>query len=105
MDHVNALPIFSDISQVMNELDEQQRAAFLQFVTGTSRVPLGGFKFLVGMRGPQKFSIQRAYGENKLPTAHTCFNQLDLPGYSSKQLLKKKLLLAITEGKEGFGFV
>lgn len=53
------LPPSLCVVQVMNELDEKQRAAFLQFVTGTSRVPLGGFKFLVGMRGPQKFSIQR----------------------------------------------
>lgn len=30
-----------------------------QFVTGTSRVPLGGFRELMGMRGPQQFSIHR----------------------------------------------
>ena len=40
-------------------------------MTGTSQVPLEGFKGLVGMRGPQKFSVHRAYGENRLPTAHT----------------------------------
>ena len=32
------------------------------------------------------------------------FNQLDLAEYKSKDQLKNKLLLAITEGKEGFGF-
>ncbi|CDJ49815.1 hypothetical protein EBH_0028800 [Eimeria brunetti] len=88
----------------MGEFDTAHKAAFLQFVTGTSRVPIGGFKNLIGMRGPQKFSIQKAYGEDRLPSAHTCFNQLDLPAYSSKAVLREKLLLAITEGREGFGF-
>jgi hypothetical protein len=57
------------------------------------------------MNGPTKFSIHKAYSANKLPTAHTCFNQLDLPEYPSKDILIEKLMLAITEGKEGFGFV
>lgn len=42
----------------------------------------------MGMRGPQQFSVHRDYGENRLPSAHTCFNQLDLPEYSNKELLK-----------------
>jgi len=33
------------------------------------------------------------------------FNQLDLPEYRTKEILKEKLMIAITEGKEGFGFV
>ena len=32
------------------------------------------------------------------------FNQLDLPEYSSKEQLQERLLLAIHEGSEGFGF-
>ncbi|ETW18996.1 hypothetical protein PFFVO_02203, partial [Plasmodium falciparum Vietnam Oak-Knoll (FVO)] len=90
---------------VLQEFDENKKASFLQFVTGTSRVPLGGFKNLMGMRGAQKMIIYKAYGEDRLPTAHTCFNQLDLPEYSSKELLKSKLIRAIMEGKEGFGFI
>jgi hypothetical protein len=68
-------------------------------------VPLEGFKGLIGMRGPQKFSIHRAYGEERLPTAHTCFNQLDVPDYPSEEVLQRKLLQAICEAHEGFGFV
>jgi hypothetical protein len=41
----------------------------------------------------------------KLPRAHTCFNQLDLPNYPTKEILIEKLTIAITEGKEGFGLV
>jgi len=42
---------------------------------------------------------------DRLPTAHTCFNQLDLPDYPSEEVLQKKLLQAICEAHEGFGFV
>jgi E3 ubiquitin-protein ligase HUWE1 len=91
--------------EILHGLGRQQRANFLQFVTGTSKVPLGGFSQLQGMRGTQRFSIHKAYGEaGLLPSAHTCFNQLDLPVYASRDELQDKLLLAITEGSEGFGF-
>ena len=87
------------------------------------------------MRGVQRFSIHRAYGDaGNLPSAHTwcvrcgmvfshhafivahapslpthpptyaSFNQLDLPAYASQEELRNKLLTAIKEGSEGFGF-
>lgn len=90
--------------KVMSEFTQEQRAWFLQFATGTTRVPVEGFKGLIGMRGPQKFSIHRAYGADRLPSAHTCFNQLDLPDYPSEEVLREKLLQAVREGYEGFGF-
>ena len=39
----------------------------------------------------------------RLPSAHTCFNVLLLPEYPDPKILKKNLLLAITEGAVGFG--
>ena len=91
---------------VLFSFNREERALFLQFVTGTSKVPLDGFANLQGMRGIQRFSIHRIHGEGSqaLPTAHTCFNQLDLPQYSSQEELKEKLMIAIKEGSEGFGF-
>ncbi|CAA2961184.1 E3 ubiquitin- ligase UPL2-like [Olea europaea subsp. europaea] len=72
---------------------------------GTSKVPLEGFSALQGISGCQKFQIHKAYvSGNHLPSAHTCFNQLDLPEYPSKQHLEERLLVAIHEGNEGFGF-
>ncbi|KAG5360586.1 E3 ubiquitin-protein ligase ptr1 [Yarrowia sp. B02] len=89
----------------IRSFDDEERAKLLQFVTGTSKVPLDGFKELEGMNGPTKFNIHRAYGNNeRLPSSHTCFNQLDLPEYDSYETLRGSLLLAITEGREGFGF-
>jgi hypothetical protein len=88
--------------EVLEQFDMELRTAFLQFVTGSSRVPVEGFKELRGMNGIQKFSIHREFQEDRLPRAHTCFNQLDLPNYKSKDILIEKLMLAVTEGKEGF---
>ena len=91
--------------EVLEGFDNNLRASFLQFVTGTSRVPSDGFKALRGMNGSHKFTIQKDFGIEKLPRAHTCFNQLDLPDYPSKEILIEKLTMAITEGREGFGFI
>ena len=89
----------------VKSFDSEERAKLLQFVTGTSKVPLNGFKELNGMNGVSKFSIHRVYkSTDRLPTAHTCFNQLDLPEYESYTKLRNALLLAIREGHEGFGF-
>jgi E3 ubiquitin-protein ligase HUWE1 len=90
---------------IMFALTRSEKAAFLQFVTGSSKVPLAGFSELQGMRGVQKFSINKASGpEGALMSAHTCFNALDLPTYKSEEEMKEKLLYAISEGGGGFGF-
>lgn len=90
---------------VLRTFSQEEKALFLQFVTGSSKVPLEGFSMLQGMRGIQKFSIHKAYGGSKLlPASHTCFNQLDLPEYTSEEETKEKLLIALREGSEGFGF-
>lgn len=91
--------------EVAQGFSKEDKARLLQFVTGTSKVPLEGFSALQGISGSQKFQIHKAYGSpDHLPSAHTCFNQLDLPEYPSKQHLEERLLLAIHEANEGFGF-
>ncbi|RPD73800.1 hypothetical protein L226DRAFT_488466 [Lentinus tigrinus ALCF2SS1-7] len=91
--------------RALKSFNREERAKVLSFATGTSRVPLGGFVELQGVQGTQRFSIHKAYGDtDRLPQAHTCFNQIDLPQYSSYEMLRQQLLLAINEGGEGFGF-
>ena len=83
----------------------EERAKLLQFCTGTSKVPLAGFAALEGVNGVQRFSLHRDFGSVKrLPSAHTCFNQLDLPQYESYDELRRQLLKAANECSEGFGF-
>ncbi|KAK5136003.1 hypothetical protein LTR08_004257 [Meristemomyces frigidus] len=91
--------------RAVRSFDKEEKAKLLQFVTGTSKVPLNGFKELEGMNGFAKFNIHRDYSSNqKLPSSHTCFNQLDLPEYESYEHLRQQLYTAITAGSEYFGF-
>ncbi|XP_018595174.1 E3 ubiquitin-protein ligase NEDD4-like isoform X2 [Scleropages formosus] len=82
-------------------MDAEKRIRLLQFVTGTSRVPMNGFAELYGSNGPQLFTIEQWGTADKLPRAHTCFNRLDLPPYESFEDLREKLHLAI-ENAQGF---
>ena len=68
--------------RALRSFSQTERANFLQFVTGTSKVPLQGFASLEGMNGVQKFQIHRDdRSTDRLPSAHTCFNQLDLVSF------------------------
>lgn len=81
---------------VREELDPKQKRQFLVFCTGSARPPLGGL-------GRLRLIIQRAEGDtDKVPTAHTCFNVLLLPEYSSAAKLRQKLLVAVANA-QGFG--
>ncbi|GAA5969495.1 hypothetical protein JCM11641_008133 [Rhodosporidiobolus odoratus] len=97
-------PIIGYFWRAVRSFSHEERAKLLQFVTGSSRVPLEGFGSLQGMSGTTRFNIHKAGGTNTLPTAHTCFNQLDLPNYDSYETFVKMLRLAFTEGLTGFAF-
>ncbi|KAL9986746.1 hypothetical protein ACROYT_G000935 [Oculina patagonica] len=89
--------------KAVTSFDLETRARLLQFVTGTSRVPMNGFSELYGSNGPQKFTIEPWGTPHSLPRAHTCFNRIDLPRYRTYYELREKLRLAIenTQGFEG----
>ncbi|KAK7423120.1 NEDD4 E3 ubiquitin-protein ligase [Neonectria punicea] len=82
--------------------DGEQKSRLLQFTTGTSRIPVNGFKDLQGSDGPRRFTIEKAGEQNNLPKAHTCFNRLDLPPYKNMETLQGKLTIAVEETM-GFG--
>lgn len=86
----------------ISEWDNEQRARLLQFTTGTSRIPVNGFKDLQGSDGPRRFTIEKAGEAQQLPKSHTCFNRVDLPVYEDYDNLKQKLTLAVEE-TIGFG--
>ena len=93
---------------VRDKLDNAQRSCLLQFVTGTSRVPAGGFKALQGQDGDlRRFTIERIPGnDHEPPRAHTCFNRLDLPAYSTKEILAGVITsLVMTDDVGGFNMV
>ena len=57
--------------QAVYSFNNETRARLLQFVTGTSRVPMNGFKELHGSNGPQLFTIERWGTVEQFPRAHT----------------------------------
>jgi hypothetical protein len=59
--------------EVLAAFNREEIAQFLQFVTGSSKIPLEGFKALQGMRGPNNFTIARIRTDNvqRLPQGHT----------------------------------
>lgn len=96
-------PVVQWFWKAVANYDGEMRARLLQFVTGTSKVPMNGFSELQGSQGPRKFCIKKYGTPNSLPRAHTCFNRIDLPPYPSYHKLKEMLRLAVenTEGFEG----
>ena len=73
----------------------ERKARLLQFTTGTSRVPVNGFKDLQGSDGPRRFTIEKSGDPSGLPRSHTCLNRLYLPPYEDYESLERKLRFAI----------
>ncbi|KAM3931644.1 E3 ubiquitin-protein ligase HACE1 isoform 3-T3 [Leptodactylus fuscus] len=89
--------------EVVQELTQEERVLLLQFVTGSSRVPHGGFAYIMGGSGLQNFTIAAVpYTSNLLPTSSTCINMLKLPEYPTKEILKDRLLVALHCGSYGY---
>lgn len=96
--YTNETTIIKDFWSIVHLLEIEDKRKLLQFATGSDRVPLGGFsrlKLVIARNGPDS---------DRLPTAHTCFNVLLLPEYSSKEKLKDRLVKAINYSK-GFGML
>ncbi|KAL4657477.1 E3 ubiquitin-protein ligase HACE1 isoform X1 [Arapaima gigas] len=96
-------PIIKWFWEVVHSLTQEERVLLLQFVTGSSRVPHGGFAYLMGGSGLQKFTIAAVpYTPNLLPTSSTCINMLKLPEYPSQETLRDRLLVALHCGSYGY---
>ncbi|KAL7987871.1 hypothetical protein Chor_006790 [Crotalus horridus] len=96
-------PVIQWFWEVVEELTQEERVLLLQFVTGSSRVPHGGFAHIMGGSGLQNFTIAAVpYTPNLLPTSSTCINMLKLPEYPKKEILKDRLLVALHCGSYGY---
>ncbi|RHY99252.1 hypothetical protein DYB35_011083 [Aphanomyces astaci] len=89
------------------DMTPSDRAKLLQFTTGSSRVPLQGFRGLTshdgqlcpfGLHGvPYKYGI--------FPKVHSCFNRIDLPIYPSRALLAEGLFALVNIQSMAFTMV
>ena len=99
--------IIMDFWDIIIELPQDKLARLLQFCTGSSRVPIGGFRSLESNRGNKSpFCITKVEyeknGQNFI-RAHTCFNRLNLPNFPNKDELKKGINFVLENEILGFG--
>jgi hypothetical protein len=80
---------------VLRTFNDPRLRLFLSFVTGSARIPLDGFN------PPFKITQGVDMCEDGLPRVHTCFNQLVLPHYTSREAMERQIVFAV-ENCEGF---
>ncbi|KAI9673009.1 MAG: Ubiquitin fusion degradation protein 4 [Caeruleum heppii] len=92
-----------NLLQAMSELSPPQRRDFLQFVTGSPKLPIGGFKSLTPMFTVVCKPSEPPYAsDDYLPSVMTCVNYLKLPDYTNLDIMRSRLNVAIQEGQGAF---
>ena len=88
-----------DLISIVTQFTVQERRLFCQFLTGSPKLPIDGFKGL-----KPKFTVVLKHAEDGLtpdqylPSVMTCANYLKLPKYSSRDVMRARILQAIEEG-------
>ncbi|KAL8540084.1 hypothetical protein ACS0TY_001609 [Phlomoides rotata] len=107
-------PAIIYLLEIMGEFTSEQQRAFVQFVTGAPRLPPGGLavlhpKLTIVRKHSSSMNTSQNNGsgpsesaDEDLPSVMTCANYLKLPPYSSKEIMHKKILYAISEGQGSF---
>ena len=98
--------------EIMCSFNSEEQRQFLQFVTGSPRLPVGGLRSLVPPLTIVRKTIDSSNvssnnaasfnSENYLPSVMTCVNYLKLPEYSSLESMRDKLIKAMSEGQLSF---
>lgn len=112
-----------NLIETMSTFDAPTRRQYLQFLTGSPRLPIGGSSscvrdnigtelsvfFWLGFRGlnPPLTVVRKPHeaplkADDYLPSVMTCVNYLKLPEYSSKEVMLEKLHVAMKEGVGSF---
>lgn len=89
--------------EILSSYRAEEQRAFLQFVTGSPRLPVGGFKSL----SPPLTIVRKTFEPNEnpddyLPSVMTCVNYLKLPDYSDVRVMRERLRVAASEGQHSF---
>ncbi|KAK4005152.1 hypothetical protein OUZ56_006875 [Daphnia magna] len=92
-----------NLAEILSSYNKEEQRLFLQFVSGSPRLPVGGFKSL----SPPLTVVRKTLEPNQspddfLPSVMTCVNYLKLPDYSSLEIMRQKLSVAVREGQHSF---
>ncbi len=106
-------PVIKLFWECIEHLNDEQLEKFLEFVTGSSNIPIDGFGNLKGMGGNiMKFTIEPYVGfsaddpdmnEFRLIEAKTCFNRIILPYYKNKNEMNKAMDIILNNDTSFFG--
>ncbi|RDW85643.1 hypothetical protein BP5796_03968 [Coleophoma crateriformis] len=92
-----------NLLQTMSELTMAERRDFLQFTTGSPKLPIGGFKSLTPMFTVVCKPSEPPYtSDDYLPSVMTCVNYLKLPDYTDLDVMRRRMNTAIKEGQGAF---
>lgn len=96
-------PTFKDIVAIMASFSVAERRDFLQWLTGSPKLPIGGF----GGLHPQLTIVKRPHEsplvpDDYLPSVMTCVNYLKMPLYSTRDVMRTRLEKAMREGSTSF---
>ncbi|PWN36096.1 uncharacterized protein FA14DRAFT_164637 [Meira miltonrushii] len=94
---------FRDVISVMSTFTPVERRDFLQWLTGSPKLPIGGFAGL----HPHLTIVKRTPDSNQiadqtLPSVMTCVNFCKMPPFSTRSIMKERLSLAMREGQASF---
>ncbi|GAX77476.1 hypothetical protein CEUSTIGMA_g4920.t1 [Chlamydomonas eustigma] len=124
--YTGSSPVIKCLLEVLSEMEVAEQRKFLRFVTGCPRLPPGGISALqprlTVVRKPpssnnhdngtpggtpvgsfkDNMGVGTTAADGDLPSVMTCANYIKLPPYSSKLVMKQRLLYAISEGQGSF---
>jgi len=78
---------------VLRGLTDDERSRFVRFACGRARLPRGAFVFRL---------TRRAAGDESLPVSHSCFFHVELPAYSSEEVMRRRLLATVHFGLDAY---
>ncbi|KAI5481770.1 E3 ubiquitin-protein ligase HECTD2 [Pseudohyphozyma bogoriensis] len=81
---------------VVSSWDPERQRKLLSFITGSDRIPATGHSALT-----LKITCMPGNQIGRYPTSHTCFNQLCLWRYPTREMMEQRLVTAMEES-EGF---
>ncbi|WFD06938.1 HECT-type E3 ubiquitin transferase [Malassezia vespertilionis] len=94
---------YHDLIAILSSFSMQERRAFLQWLTGSPRLPMGGFDGLHPALTVVRRDHETPLGpDDYLPSVMTCVNYLKLPCYTSRETMRRRLCTAMTEGLTSF---
>jgi hypothetical protein len=99
----NASVQYGYFLKYLTELNKESQRRFLQYATGSPRLPIGGFASLnPKLTVAKRLTPEGEHPDEYLPSVMTCQNYVKVPEYSTYDVLREKFNYALLEGQRAF---